>query len=123
MDGNVHVKMTNSERFAGLITAHIWSGAEATNLLLVLPSWLLDAVVALRICQWMSLWLKDVCCSNRAAGIRDISLSKNCEVSLRCVAVLPISDAPQFRRAPWNCIFTEQISTIGASCLAFAAPY
>ena len=23
------------------------------------------------------------------------------EVSLRCVAVLPISDAPQFRRAPW----------------------
>ena len=70
----VHVKMTNSDRFAGLITAHIWSGAEATNLLLVLPSWLLDAVVALRICQWMSLWLKDVCCSNRAAGIRDISL-------------------------------------------------
>lgn len=113
-----HVKMTKLQEIcravtqAPLGTPHICSGAEATNPLLALPPWLLDAVVDLRICQWMSLWLKDVCCSNRDACIRvDTSLNKNCEVSLRCVAVLPISDAPQFRRAPWNCIFTEQIST------------
>lgn len=78
-----HLKLTNCKRFAGLWLKHHWetphicSRAEATNVLLVLPPWLLDAVVDLRICQWMSLWLKNACCSNGDAGIRvDTSLNK-----------------------------------------------
>lgn len=114
-----HVKMTNCKRFAGLWLKHHWETPHnllrsrsnqptpcSASMVAGRSRGFEDLPVDVTLAEGCLLF-ESWCLHTR----RYLTKQKNCEVSLRCVAVLPISDAPQFRRAPWNCIFTEQIST------------